>query len=280
VEAIGQADAYEAKSWGDIVAPTNRRPYGFDWEDWGRLDAMEVLRHAREELHSDPARLYLTGHSMGGHGTWSIGATFPGQFAAIGASAGWISFQSYAGARPPSNPTPVEAMLARAASPSDTLALERNYAQEGVYILHGSADDNMPVTEARTMRQRLALFHQDFRYHEQPGAGHWWDVSDEPGTDCVDWAPMFDFFAHHALPDDEQIRQIDFATMSPGVSATCHWIMIVAQIRPLERSSVSIRCDPGKRRFVGTTRNVAEVALDLSPIGSELPGSWSWMGRG
>src|SRR5205823_4587802 len=85
--------------------------------------------------------------------------------------------------------------------------------------------------------------------------------------------PMFDFFAHHALPDDEQIRQIDFATMNPGVSATCHWATIVAQIRPLERSSVSIRCDPGKRRFAGTTRNVAELALDLSSIGSERPDS-------
>jgi hypothetical protein len=30
VEAIGQADAYSPKSWGHLVAPTNRRPYGFD----------------------------------------------------------------------------------------------------------------------------------------------------------------------------------------------------------------------------------------------------------
>ncbi|HUA65686.1 MAG TPA: hypothetical protein VME24_07555, partial [Alphaproteobacteria bacterium] len=42
VEALGQAEAYEPKSWGNIVVPTNRRPYGFDWEDWGRLDALEV----------------------------------------------------------------------------------------------------------------------------------------------------------------------------------------------------------------------------------------------
>jgi dienelactone hydrolase len=274
VEAIGQADAYEPKSWGDVVAPTNRRPYGFDWEDWGRLDALEVLRHAREELHSDPERIYLTGHSMGGHGTWSIGAAFPGQFAAIGPSAGWVSFESYAGVRRPANPTPVEAMLARAASPSDTLALERNFAQEGVYILHGCADDNVPVTEARTMRDHLALFHHDFRYHEQPGAGHWWDASDEPGTDCVDWAPMFDFFAHHALPADDQIRQVDFTTMSPGVSASCHWVTILAQEHPLERSTISIRFDPGRRRFVGTTANMERLRLGPgeAPVSVDLDG--------
>src|SRR5262249_34917457 len=65
VEAIGQADAYESKSWGHLVAPTNRRPFGFDWEDWGRLDAMEVLALAQHRLHTDPRRTYLTGHSMG-----------------------------------------------------------------------------------------------------------------------------------------------------------------------------------------------------------------------
>ena len=37
VEGIGQAGSYAAKPWCHIVAPTNRRPYGFDWEDWGRL---------------------------------------------------------------------------------------------------------------------------------------------------------------------------------------------------------------------------------------------------
>ena len=36
VEARGQAEAYSPKSWGPIVCPTNRRPYGFDWEEWGR----------------------------------------------------------------------------------------------------------------------------------------------------------------------------------------------------------------------------------------------------
>src|SRR5262249_33534960 len=72
VEAMGQADCYSSKSWAHVVAPTNRRPYGFDWEDWGRLDALEVLEQARRELKTDPRRTWLTGHSMGGHGTWHL----------------------------------------------------------------------------------------------------------------------------------------------------------------------------------------------------------------
>jgi dienelactone hydrolase len=273
VEAIGQADAYEHKSWATLVAPTNRRPYGFDWEDWGRIDALEVLADARKHLITDPQRTYLAGHSMGGHGTWQIGVTYPDHFAAIGPSAGWISFASYvSGPRRREEPTPLSALLARAATPSDTLALKQNYTQEGVYILHGGADDNVPVTEARTMSKELSAFHHDYVYFEQPGAGHWWDVSDEPGADCVDWAPMYDFFAHHALPTESSVRQVDFATANPGISARDHWVGIEAQIHPLEVSAVHLRCDPGMRRFVGTTDNVAvlSLALDSLPAGAPL----------
>jgi pimeloyl-ACP methyl ester carboxylesterase len=107
VEAIGQADAYKPKDWCHIVAPTNRRPYGFDWEEWGRMDALEVLELAKKELKTDPQRTYLTGHSMGGHGAWQVGVTFPDRFAAVAPSAGWISFASYTGPKPPDSPTPL-----------------------------------------------------------------------------------------------------------------------------------------------------------------------------
>lgn len=266
VEAIGQADAYSPKTWGNLAAPTNRRPYGFDWEDWGRLDALEVLAQAQNELHPDPQRIYLTGHSMGGHGAWQLGALFPGRFAAVGPSAGWISFASYAGGRSFTNPTPMEAMLQRAAATSDTLALESNYLQAGVYILHGADDDNVPVGQARTMAERLSHFHHDYQFHEQPGAGHWWDVSDEPGADCVDWAPMFDFFAHHVIPTDASVRQVNFTTVNPAVSATCQWLEIQQQVHPLQKSVTNIRWDPGMRRFVGTTENVARLALNLGHV--------------
>ena len=278
VEALGQAEAYEPKSWGNIVVPTNRRPYGFDWEDWGRLDALEVLSLAKAGLHPDPQRIYLTGHSMGGHGAWQLGALFPDHFAADGVSAGWISFFSYAGGARFTNATPVEAILQRAAAASDTLLMKSNFLQEGVYILHGSKDDNVPVTEARRMNSVLSKFDHDFVFHEEPGAGHWWDRSDEPGADCVDWPPMFDYFARHAIPTDASLREINFTTVNPGVSATCHWLEIEQQMHPLEPSWINVRWDPGKRRFVGATTNIARLAFDLDyakpgkPLKVELDG--------
>src|SRR5206468_4126470 len=78
------------RPWAHSVAPTNRRPFGFGWEDWGRLDALEVLELAQKSLRNGQLRTYLTGHSMGGHGTWHLGATFPDRWAASAPSAGWI----------------------------------------------------------------------------------------------------------------------------------------------------------------------------------------------
>jgi pimeloyl-ACP methyl ester carboxylesterase len=260
VEATGQAGAYSPKTWGHVVAPTNRRPYGFDWEDWGRLDALEVLAIAQRQWNIDPQRIYLTGHSMGGHGVWQVGATAPDRFAAIGPSAAWPDFWSYAGAEQYEDPTPIEQILARAVSPSRTLTLSRNYLHYGVYILHGELDDNVPVSLARQMRAHLAEFHGDFAYYERPGAGHWW------GSACVDWPPLFDFFKHHTRPATESVRQIEFHTANPGISASSYWATIAAQIHQLEPSSIKLALDPKVRKFSGTTENVARLALDLTEL--------------
>lgn len=260
VEAIGQANAYSHQTWGHVVAPTNRRPYGFDWEDWGRLDAIEVLEIATHQWRPDPQRIYLTGHSMGGHGVWQVGVTFPDRFAAIGPSAAWPEFVSCGGGTDYENPTPIEQMLLRAASPSRTLTLSRNYLHYGVYILHGERDDNVPVALGREMRKHLAEFHGDFAYYERPGAGHWW------GSACVDWPPMFDFFKHHTRPLSHTVREIEFHTANPGISASSHWVSIEAQLHALEPSSVKIELDPKERKFAGTTENVARLALDLTEL--------------
>jgi poly(3-hydroxybutyrate) depolymerase len=262
VEASGQANAYGHKDWAHIVAPTNRRPFGFDWEDWGRRDALEVLDLNVARLGTDPRRTYLTGHSMGGHGTWQIGAHYPDRFAAIAPSAGWISFTSYGGAPDAADDDAVAVLLRRAASPSDTLALARNYAQHGVYVLHGDADDNVPVREARAMRAVLGGFHTDFAYYERPGAGHWW------GDACVDWPPLMAFLRERTRPAVRDVRRIAFATASPGVSARCDWLVIHNQRRPLMTSTVDAALDVAARRFTLTTENVARLMLDLAALRS------------
>lgn len=265
VQATGQAAAYTAKSWAHIVAPTNRRPFGFDWEDWGRLDALEVLDLAGRRFAHDPARVVLTGHSMGGHGTWQLGLTMPGRFAAIAPSAGWASFWSYAGVERFDESNPLAAILHRAANPSDTLALAHNAVGLGVYILHGDADDNVPVGQARLMRRTLGTFHPDFAYYEQPGAGHWW------GNKCVDWPPLMAFLRRHRQGEPATRDHLAFTTMSPGISATRDWCTIQTQIHPLMPSAIDLTRHRDTGVIAGTTSNVQRLTLDLADFQTDSP---------
>ena len=257
VEAIGQARAYKPKNWGYVVAASNRRPYGFDWEDWGRLDAIEVMNEASRLFGTDPARTYLTGHSMGGHGTWQVGATLPDDWAAIAPSAGWTSFSTYGGGQAYKDPSPVEKMLLRANHPGETAELQRNFLDYGVYILHGDRDDNVPVAQARAMREMLGKFHPDFTYYERPGAGHWW------GDECVDWPPLFSFLRLHVRPADADVRRVEFVTANPGISSRNRWLTIHQQAHPLEYSMAAIDRDEKGRSFKGTTENIALLSIEV-----------------
>ena len=88
----------------------------------------------------------------------------------------------------------------------------------------------------------------------------------------MDWAPLFDFFARLCPPDDSpNVRQMDFVTAGPGVSAACDWATILQQQHPLQPSRISLRYDPGQRRFVGTTENVASLALRLDTLSLNGP---------
>jgi pimeloyl-ACP methyl ester carboxylesterase len=260
VAADSLAGAYGAKDWGHVVTPTNRRPFGFDWEDWGRLDVLEVMQIAKQRYGTDPKRTYLSGHSMGGHGTWHVGVIFPDRFAAIAPSAGWYSFYSYGGKRRYENPTPVQDLIQRASSASNTLELSRNYLHYGIYILHGQKDDNVPVSQARFMKKHLAEFHGDFTYYERPGAGHWW------GSECVDWPPLFDFLKRHTLPDKKEVKTVEFLTASPGISARSNWVCIEAQKHCMKLSSIKITQNTGRRTFRGTTSNVARMTIDVDQL--------------
>lgn len=258
VEAQRQASCYRPREWVHVVAPTNRRPFGFDWEHWGRLDAMEVLSDAETRYQNDPDKRWLTGHSMGGHGTWQLGATFPDRWAAIAPSAGWVSFWTYGGPDRYEKDGGVQEILRRAANPSDTLLMRDNLDQFGIYVLHGDADDNVPVNQARMMRESLATSHPDWAYYERPGAGHWW------GDQCMDWPPLFDFLRERSLPEADSVDDIEFVTLDPRASSRNHWSEIQTQIIALEPSRISLKRDRQENEISGSTENVRRLVLDVS----------------
>lgn len=286
VEAVNQANAYEQKDWGHIVAPTNRRPFGFAWEDWGRLDALEVLAHSKEEWKTDDTHTYLTGHSMGGHGTWYLGATYPDKFAAIAPAAGYPDLLLYResfkrritdnpellqerfkmSAEEFNNRTAIQldsenekalsTIIQRAGNTSRTLKLIENYLNFGIYVLHGEVDSVVPTFIARDMRERLGKFHNDFVYYEYPNGTHWY------GNHSMDWPLIFDFFKAHDKKTDEHQNEFSFKTASPGVSEKAHYIKILQQERPFEISDISVEKDSTQIQIL--TENVKTIEVDFS----------------
>lgn len=269
VEAIGQARAYAAKDWAYVVAPTNRRPFGFDWEVWGRLDGLEALDDATRSFNSAPDAVYVTGHSMGGHGTWQFGTLFPGRFATLGPSAGWGSFYSYTGrARP-------RGAFARSQASSDTAAYLGNLARRGVYAIHGTADDNVPIREGRTMTAGARMHTGDVQLHEEPGAGHWWDRPDTPGADCVDWPALFEFMRGRRLdPVETDFR---FVTPTPAVSARHSFVTVRSAADPL--MDVTLTAARTGDAVALTTTNARALTLDGAALRARGVRSLSVDGR-
>ncbi len=263
VEAIGQARAYKPKDWGVLVAPTNRRPRGFNWEDWGRLDALEVLNIAKEKYLPDPTKIYLTGHSMGGHGTWFLGATYPDMWAAIAPCAGYPTLSEYGSADgriPEESKNELETMLLRASSPSNVVALASNYHPLGIYIHHGDSDKVVSVNYARQMKKVLSEFHPDFSYYEYPGGSHWFS------NESVDWPPLFEYFKWHKNKVDSAVNRIDFTTANPAVSSQFRWASVLQQQEPLKLSRVQLGRNKKTNTIIGTTENIASLKLHLSEL--------------
>ncbi len=54
----------------------------------GMNNVMKAMHHAADQANIDPNRVYLVGHSMGGHATWNLALHYPTYFAAIAPLAG------------------------------------------------------------------------------------------------------------------------------------------------------------------------------------------------
>lgn len=122
--------------------------------------AVAALERTCSEFRVDPQRTYLTGLSMGGHGSWFLAYRFPERFAAALIICGFV------GDRPnrpslvaPGDGTPYQRMAVRIRSLP-------------IWIVHGEADSAVPVGESRAMAAALRELGVDVRYTELPGTDH------------------------------------------------------------------------------------------------------------
>jgi predicted peptidase len=100
---------------------------------WIPEDLNILLRHLKTTLPVDPGRVYLTGNSMGGYGSWVWGAHHPEHFAAIAPIVGGI------GRDGPKDVTP------------DLDQWAANLAKVPVYAFAGGRDKVVPAERSERM---------------------------------------------------------------------------------------------------------------------------------
>ena len=154
-----------------VVIPQCRKQ---DWWTNSPMEAqaLKALDQTMQEFKGDPQRVYLTGLSMGGYGTWALGSQHSGRFAALVPICGGVRL-------PPGHHLANARDTVESADPYTAVA--QKIGKTPVWVFHGGADDTVPVTESRKMVEALKAAGGDVHYTEYPGVGHdsWTKAYDE-----------------------------------------------------------------------------------------------------
>ena len=153
----------------------------------GENDVLTVINIMKKTYNIDENRIYLTGLSMGGDGTWSIGLHYPDLFAAI------------APVCAPSNPflrkiDNIDPYYKKIAEVNSAINIAENALNLPVYIFHGDMDETVPVEHSREMVKRfkeLGYFEKNIWYAEYPGVSHASWVHSYRNGKIFDWFKKF-----------------------------------------------------------------------------------------
>jgi predicted esterase len=147
----------EAEKRGYIVAcPKGREPASM-YRGSAEQDVMDVIAEVRRVYNIDNDRVYMTGHSMGGYGTWSVAMNHPEVFAALAPVAG--------GGLP---------------------AGQSKIAHIPQLVVHGDDDKTVPVGSSRVMVEAARKLGIEVKYIEVPRGNHV-DIVVPTFKDVFDW---------------------------------------------------------------------------------------------
>lgn len=141
-----------------VVFP--QAPRDSTWHGAPGRAAMAALDRTTTEFNSDPSRVYLTGMSMGGNGSWYLAYEHPERFAALGVICGFISTRALAGSFVPEGEGSPFALVAS------------RIRDIPIWIAHGDVDGVVPVSESRAMYGALRAEGARVTYVELPGVNH------------------------------------------------------------------------------------------------------------
>ena len=139
--------------------------------------AMQALRQTMSAYKVDADRVYLTGLSMGGRGSWYVAYRNPKVFAAVAPICGWIT-QSPRFSALPVVPTDSGPQFA---------ALARQLRDVPIWIFHGEMDRVVPVIGSREPAAAFKVAGSSARYTEYLGTEHnSWDPT-YASKEFTDW---------------------------------------------------------------------------------------------
>lgn len=136
------------------------------WSDFLPL-LDELVVQAIDTLNVDPNRVYLTGLSMGGYGTWHMAVEYPQRFAAIApicGGGGWMY----------GFPERVSEI-----------------AHLPVWVFHGAKDNVVPIEESQKLVDVLKGCGADVRFTVYPDAMH------DAWTETYNNPELYDWFLSH-----------------------------------------------------------------------------------
>ncbi|MFN0104671.1 MAG: prolyl oligopeptidase family serine peptidase [Bryobacteraceae bacterium] len=125
--------------------------------------ALAALDAALKEFRVDADRVYLTGLSKGGYGTWHLAAREAARFAAIAPICGGIVFSKRLLDR---------LGKAEADFPSNADVAKKLGPSLPVWAFHGGADTTVPPEASRSAVEALKMIGSAVKYTEYEGVGH------------------------------------------------------------------------------------------------------------
>ncbi|HEY3333257.1 MAG TPA: prolyl oligopeptidase family serine peptidase [Capsulimonadaceae bacterium] len=225
------------------LAPMGR--YNSFYRGLGEQDVLRCIQMAKDRFSIDDDRVYLGGISMGGAGTWQIGARHPELFAAISPNLGVFDYHVNSKPGDTENLSQRDLFFWEAQS---TLVQLESLLNTPIFVNHGDADGVIDVNQSRYAVRMLQRWGYDVRYWEHPGGGHG-DFNSDPA--------VFPWFLRHrraSNPPEVRLRSADIKT------AAAHWVRILAYAEPYQMMTAEAELI-GPNRIKLSTANVSAVAL-------------------
>lgn len=252
--------SYTQKDWAIIAAPYGRGDNSF--QGIGEADLDEMIKALGERYHIDHDRLYLSGHSDGGYGAWFQASRRPDLWSSISPQAAVTDayfqrtdLQNAGG----SVQRDFQKKLLDDRSP---IKFAENLMYVPAYVVHGGADNEIPVRESQQMYDRLSQLGYTCVLDIVPGKPHWWwgPRFRLYNAGCADKPEIYDFFRKYS-PRLTRPRRIVYETDGLRYNKA-YWITIDSMDDVNKRARVE--ADVAEGNVVGLKLvNVSAVTLDL-----------------